>query len=118
MTFHYVYVFIQSNLLEVLVLLPLFGWSIGYKRTFLSVTLVNATTHPLVFFGWMHLPLTYLQDILLAETFAIVSEALLYQRFLGIAIGRATLGSLLANLVSWQLAPIGTALVFLRDRLF
>lgn len=111
----YLSIFLQSNLLELPIYLSFFAQQ---KKLFrwpwvvLFVTMMNAVTHPVVFFGIMNLPLTYLQTILLAETFAIVAEAMLLKWLLKNHFAMCLLASLLANLLSWQLGPILTYLVF------
>ena len=106
----YLYVFLQSNLLEVLpyfLLLPgARGW--GLARTAAMVTLLNSLTHPIVFFGLMNLPFTFLTNISLAEGFAVGAEAIALTLLCNQPRGRAIFASLIANLVSWQLAPILT----------
>lgn len=107
----YLFFFLQSNLLEWPVYLSRLsdrksGWD--WKRTALFVTVLNSVTHPLVFFGFMNLPLPYLANILLAETFAIAAEAAALNRFAGRSWKDALLTSTCANLLSWQLAPMLT----------
>lgn len=107
----YVLLFLQSNLLEWPIYLARFpgrapGWD--WKRTALFVTVLNSVTHPLVFFGFMNLPLPYIANILLAEAFAILAEAWAFRRWMGRPFGDALLTSALANLLSWQLAPMLT----------
>ncbi|MBX3017084.1 MAG: hypothetical protein KF767_04290 [Bdellovibrionaceae bacterium] len=104
----YLFFFLQSNLLE----LPVYlarkpaGWN--WKRSLLFITVLNSVTHPLVFFGFMNLPLPYLANILLAEAFAIVAEALALRRFADRRWRDALCTSAFANLISWQLAPMLT----------
>lgn len=110
----YLYVFLQSNLLEVLPyfwLLPL-ARGRGLARTLVKVTLLNSLTHPIVFFGLMNLPFTFLTNIALAEGFAVVAEAIALSLLCHQPRGRAFFASLLANLVSWQLAPMLTYVLF------
>lgn len=111
---HYLYIYMQSNLLEVLPLL--FVWPRWKPRllTAARISLLNGITHPIVFFVLMHLPLGYLWNILLAEGFAVVAESLVYRR---LGYSRPFAASLFANLISWQVAPLFTALIFLRDKL-
>jgi hypothetical protein len=112
----YLYVFMQSNLLEVLFLVWLWPRWKPARVWLVRTTLVNSLTHPVVFFLLMKLPLGgYLGNILAAETFAVCAEAYLYRRIW--RMERAFLASLLANLWSWQLAPVLTALIFFRDKL-
>jgi hypothetical protein len=76
---------------------------------------MNSVTHPVVFFGIMNLPFTYLENILLAESFAVVAEAACLFVVLQPRNIRSVLGciftSLVANLVSWQIAPMLTYLI-------
>ncbi len=111
----YLYVFLQSNLLEIApyyVLLPRGqrGWGLG--QMLVLITLLNSLTHPIVFFGIMNLRFSFLTNILLAEGFAIVSETILLARALGLSWRSTVVASLVANLLSWQLAPALTYLVF------
>lgn len=112
---HYLYVFAQSNLLEIAFLLFLWPRVRPKGKWFWRVTATNAVSHPIVFFALMKLPFGYIWNILIAEAFAIGFEAFVYRRIF--KLERALTASLLANLVSWQLAPPLTALLFLRDRL-
>lgn len=111
----YLYLFLQSNLLEWPLYLPFLVWRGRGLRWFeaaVVITLMNAVTHPLVFFGFMNLPLSYLQNILLAESFAILSEGLFLAWFLRERRLATLAVSALANLLSWQWAPILTYLAF------
>jgi hypothetical protein len=116
MNWHYLYLFAQVYVLELAVLWLWFRHHLTPSRRLTLVLLANAFTHPIVFFGLMHLPGPYLTDIALSEVFAFVAEAMIYQ-FAGVPGLKAWCGSLSANLLSWQIGPILTALVFLRDRL-
>jgi len=110
---HYLYIYLQSNLLEVIPLLILWPrWRPLGVRT-LQISILNSLTHPIVFFVLMKLPLGYLPNVLLAETFAIMVEGLVYQR---LGLRRPFAASLFANLVSWQVAPVITAYWFLWDK--
>lgn len=118
----YLYLFLQSNLLELPIYLWLSHWpsprsgkSPGpWPRLAILVTIMNSMTHPIVFFCIMNLPLPYLVNILLAEAFAIFVEAILLVRRVGIPIGTSLLASFLANFLSWQLAPMFTFAIFSR----
>ena len=69
----------------------------------------NLVTHPIVFFGFMSSRLPYVWAVPLAEVFAVVSEMFLYYFFLrGLTFRRAFVASLVANLFSWQVAPVMT----------
>lgn len=120
----YLYVFLQSNLLEV----PFYylGLRAFAPRLltrslreserilffFCAVTAINSVTHPVVFFGIMNLKYTYLQNILIAEGFAILSETIFMLWLLDISKTRAIVVATIANLVSWQLAPLLTYKLF------
>lgn len=111
----YLYVFMQSNLLEFFVYLP-FLMRVRKSKSVLEnsffITLMNACTHPIVFFLLMGMRQTYLMNIVTAESFAILAEAWVLMRFLKIRGGKAILVSFGANLMSWQLAPILTYGIF------
>ena len=110
MRFVYFYIFFQSNLLEV----PFYYFFLKKNNSFLKIltltTAINSLTHPIVFFGLMNLKNSYLQNILVAETFAILTEALFFYFVLNLNFKRAFSGSFIANLVSWQVAPLITYL--------
>lgn len=124
MQWEYLYVFMQSNLLEIpFYYLGLRSFAPGLLTRSLreserilflicSVTVMNSVTHPVVFFGIMNLKLTYLQNILVAEAFAIISETAFTVWLLGVSKFRATIVATVANLVSWQLAPLLTFKIF------
>lgn len=116
MNLEYVYTFMQSNLLEVPVYWLFYRRQLGLKGTFVLVTLANAITHPLVFFGFMGSRLSFVTSILLAEVFAVVAETLLDRKFAQIPLGRAFAAALVANLVSWQLAPVLSYFIFFYGR--
>lgn len=105
----YFYVFLQSNLLEIPIYLLLLKG--GWRRTEF-VTVMNSVTHPIVFFGFMNLPLNYLSNILLAESFAIGVETAVLAFYAGVRAPKAFVASFIANLVSWQFAPVLTYLFF------
>ena len=120
----YLYVFMQSNLFEI----PFYY--LGLRRLvpgrltrslreserilffICAVTAVNSVTHPFIFFGIMNLRSTYLQNILVAEAFAIFSEAIFMYWILDVTKLRAIAVATVANLVSWQLAPLLTFKLF------
>jgi hypothetical protein len=110
----YFYLFLQSNLLEVPVYYLFLRRKpgMGFLYCLAFVTFMNSLTHPVVFFGLMSLPFSYLANILIAEAFAIGSETLFLRFLLRSGWSRAFAASLLANLVSWQLAPMLTYLLF------
>ena len=105
--------FLQSNLLE----LPIYLWlwrkvpGKGWPEGAALFTGMNAVSHPLVFFVLLSLPLNFLEGILLAEAVAIGAEAIFLLWFTGLGWGRCLGASVLANLLSWQLAPIFTFIV-------
>lgn len=111
---NYFFLFLQSNALELPVSLlflyrtlkPSAKWSFTGALAF--VTCLNAVTHPIVFFFIMNLKMTYLFNILVAETFAILSEALCYRQMSGEKAGYCLLISLFANFLSWQISPMIT----------
>ncbi|MDD4972920.1 MAG: hypothetical protein PHY93_01140 [Bacteriovorax sp.] len=109
----YLYIFFQSNILE----MPAYFLFLKSKRSkwnfferFIFVTGLNAITHPIVFFLIMNLRLTYLQNILLAEAFAIFTEAMILKLSLKEKFMPCLFISTFANLLSWQLAPMFTYL--------
>lgn len=120
----YLYVFTQSTLLEIPLyylglrsLVPgLLTRSLRESERLLfficAVTAVNSVTHPLVFFGIMNLKWAYLQNILVAEAFAILAEAIFMYWILDVSKLRALAVAAIANLVSWQLAPLLTFKLF------
>lgn len=118
---HYLYVFLQSNALEVLFLLFFYHvfqyWDrLSNWEIILKVTLANSITHPIVIFFILKGPLSYIEAILVAEVFAIVTEIFLHQKYLGIGWTKATVGSIIANLISWQFGTVLTTFFFLSDR--
>ena len=108
----YVYVFLQSNVLEIPVFWLLYRlFSVpraGIWRVAGFTTLINLFTHPVVFFAIMPLKIPYIYTILLAEAFAIGAETVIHHKTFEVNLKRAFAASLLANLVSWQLAPMLT----------
>ncbi len=105
----YVYTFLQSSTLEFPLCAYAFRRKVSLWRSLLLVTLVNLVTHPIVFFGFMSSRLPYVWAVPLAEVFAMVSEMFLYYFFLrGLTFRRAFVASLVANLFSWQVAPVMT----------
>lgn len=112
----YLYIFFQSNLLE----MPAYFLFLKSKKPdwkfyerFIFITGINAITHPIVFFFIMNLKLTYLQDILLAEAFAIIAEAVIIKLALKENLFPCLFISSLTNLFSWQVAPMLT-FIFVR----
>ncbi len=109
----YLYIFLQSNILEIPIYWLCFRKKLSFKSTAISVTAINSLTHPIVFFVFMNFHQSYLQNILLAEAFAISTEALFFSRVLKLSWPSAIFASVLANLISWQLAPMLTYLLFI-----
>ncbi len=110
----YLYIFLQSNFLEVpfyFFLLRAFLPKSKLEAVFL-LSLMNSLSHPIVFFGLMSLPMSYLSVILIAEIFAITSEAVFLHKTQKIPLMLALKTSTIANLVSWQLGPVLTYLIF------
>jgi hypothetical protein len=113
MNFDYLYIFLQSSFIEC------FIYGFGYRRrlcwlnAFVLTTLANSITHPIVFFGFMSSHFTYLSAILAAELFAVVAETLLHSWFGRLPLPLAFRMALIANLMSWQVAPILTYFLFL-----
>ena len=60
----------------------------------------------------MPLKIPYILTILMAEVFAIVVEFALHDRYVKTKSLNVLIASLIANLVSWQLAPLLTYFVF------
>lgn len=114
MRIFYLYVFLQSNLLEV----PFYHWGFGrsladrWRDSLWWVTAINSLTHPIVFFVIMNLNGTYLQNILLAEAFAIGAETAYFRFLTRSPWWRCLAVSAVANVVSWQAAPALTYLAW------
>lgn len=108
----YLYIFLQSNLLEVPFYYLAFKKNYSFKDILFKTTAINSLTHPIVFFVLMNLNQTYLKNILLAEVFAIVVETFFFSRFKNISWLNAFIGAVIANLVSWQVAPMLTYAIF------
>lgn len=110
----YLYIFLQSNLLEV----PFYSWILGRSKKnpvshLVPVTAINSLTHPIVFFVLMNLKNTYLTNILVAESFAVLAETAFFVFLQKQEMKRAFTAALGANLISWQLAPMLTYLIHL-----
>ena len=107
----YLYLFAQSNLLEMPVYF-LFLKSFQNKLRFIDkiifVTGLNAITHPIVFFIIMNLKFTYLQNIIMAEVFAVITEGIILKISIDQGFLPCFLASFFANLVSWQISPMLT----------
>lgn len=106
---HYLYVFLQSNLIEIPLFFLFYQGFARLSRVASVVTLSNAITHPIAFFALMAMKRNYLESTLVAEGFAIAVEALLHRKFVSGAAWSVTWkASAAANLISWQVAPILT----------
>lgn len=107
----YYQVFFQSNILEMpayFIFLKMVRKNWSFLQDFVFVTGINSITHPIVFFFIMNLKLTYLQNILIAENFAIFSEALMLKLILQEKWLSCLAISAFANFLSWQLSPMVT----------
>jgi hypothetical protein len=108
MTLDYLYIFLQTTLIE----LPFYWFflraHLSLKKLVLVVLAINACTHPLVFFGLMALPLAPVVKIAISESFAPAFEAWALVYFLRVPWRQALKASIVANLASWQLGPIVT----------
>jgi hypothetical protein len=107
----------QSNLLEIPIYYFVYFKLFKQKKSFFSVlkatTVCNLLTHPIVFFVIMSIKIPLVFAILLAEFFAITSETILHKGvFSKERIVIHFYASLMANLFSWQFAPILTFLIF------
>ena len=111
MSLAYLYIFLQSNLLEVPFYYLFFRKQKNFFQTLLLVTAINSLTHPIVFFVIMNFKLTYLTNILIAESFAILAETLFFYKVCGFEAWRSFRAAFYANFVSWQLAPMLTYLL-------
>lgn len=112
MSLTYLYIFLQSNLLEVPFYHLFFRKHQNGKESLLLTTAINSLTHPVVFFVIMNFKNTYLENILLAEGFAILSETIFFSKVLQRGWGRSFLAATIANLISWQFAPMITYYIF------
>ncbi len=111
----YLFIFLQSNLLEFPVYLPCLRKlrpDLKTRTAAAFITGMNALTHPVVFFVLMNRSGTYLGNVLIAEGFAVVSETLFLWKGLRVRPRTAFLVSFAANLLSWQVAPMTTYLLF------
>lgn len=118
MNWQYLYLLFQSNFFEVLICLYFYRGRLPWMRIVLLVSICNAITHPLVIFGFLrHTSFSFLVGILTAEIFAITVEAALHSSDKHIPHLRALCASTIANLVSWQIGPALTTVLFMRDHL-
>ncbi len=111
----YLYVFLQSNLLEIPIYHLCYRKKLRLADTARLTTLSNLITHPIVFFFLMAMGMTYIKAILIAETFAILTETVLHRHF-GVKFSwrKCLVAALIANLVSWQVGPILSYTFFYR----
>ncbi len=112
--FTYLYIYLQSNALELLFYVPFFiSKKIPFLEKIFFFSICNSLTHPIVFFGFMASPMTILSSILWAELFAVVAESILIYFFYPekFHFKKILMISALANFVSWQLAPVLTGFI-------
>lgn len=113
MKWHYLYIFVQSNLIEIPVFYFFYRGSFSLRKTAVITTGSNLITHPVVFFGFLSSGFSILTSILSAELFAMVSEGLLHRHYLrSKPLSSFMAASLTANFVSWQFAPVLTYYLF------
>jgi hypothetical protein len=109
MNWHYLYIFLQSNALEIPVFYLFYRGLFSLKRTAMITTASNLITHPVVLFGFLASGFSILHSIVWAEIFAVVSESFLHRHYLKQKpLSRFIFASLAANLVSWQFGPVLT----------
>ena len=106
MNWSYLQIFIQSMGVEALIigLYFLFIKKRNPLKIMAFVFMLNACTHPIVVFIIMKTGI-YIQAILIAETFAWMSEAFCYRKKIVNNYREALLLSLIANIISWQMGP-------------
>lgn len=112
MNWSYAQIFIQSMGMEAL-LIGLYFYFFKKQSPFKVMPLVfmlNACTHPVVVFILMKKGV-YLSAILIAESFAWLSEAVVYRQKISETWREALVLSFVANLVSWQMGPWVTLFV-------
>ena len=112
MIWDYLYAFAQSSTLEVPIYFLFYRGRLTFAQTFLVVTIANAFTHPWVFFGFMGSGWTYLVSVLAAETFAVGGETVLHAWSTQLPWPRTFAAATVANLFSWQVAPLLTYAAF------
>ncbi len=116
MKWHYLYLFLQSNFIEIPVFYLFYRRSFSFRKTAVTATCANLITHPVVFFGFLSSGLSILNAVLLAELFAVVTEGFIHRHYL-IADPKKPLyyfmlASLTANFASWQFGPVLTYFTF------
>ena len=111
----YLYLFLQSSCLEVPIYWLFYRRAVGLRGTFGMVTTANSMTHPMVIFFFMAVKGTWIRSVLVAELYAVVCEATLHR--VGeprLSWGDTIAAALVANLFSWQVAPMITYFLFYR----
>lgn len=111
MSVGYFYIFLQSNLLEVPFYYLFFYKYEKFVKVLCFASAINSLTHPIVFFLIMNMKLSYINNILIAESFAVIIEGFFFNKLLGYSKMNSFVGALVANLVSWQFAPMLTYLI-------
>jgi tryptophanyl-tRNA synthetase len=111
-SFSYIYIFFQSNFIEVFVYHLFYRKQKTFSETLRLTTFSNSITHPIVFFGFMAFPMSYIKSIILAESFAIISETFLHSYFGKMSLVKTFPAAFVSNLISWQFAPVLTYLLF------
>lgn len=123
MNFDYLFVFILSYLLQLLIY-----WALQFQLqkndsesfSFISLAkdlfMIQSLIHPIAFFVILNGPLSILMNLLLAQFFLVFSAGSLMNLVHGrkILSGRYYLISFVAQLTSWQLAPL-LSFIFLRN---
>jgi hypothetical protein len=101
--------FVATWLVETVVAVPLLGSAGSRWRRGAAVAIAQLATHPVVWFVWPALGLSRLPYLIVAETWAVVIELLVYRlAFPALAPSRALAVSALANGASFAL-PIVVA---------
>jgi hypothetical protein len=112
MNWQYVLTFLQSSSLEIPIYYSFYRRQLKLHEVILLVTLANSFTHPWVFFGFMGSGWSYLVSVIAAESFAVGGETILHGIGGRLDFRRTFCAALLANLFSWQVAPIFTYALF------
>lgn len=98
--------FLWTVLVELLVFCTFFARNLGVSKAFAAVLVVNSFSLPIV---WFVIPLivnSYLTYAILAEPFAVLSEAALLRILLPFSLKRAIAASLTMNMVSFLVGLI------------
>ena len=112
MNWQYALTFLQSSCLEIPIYFLFYRRQMKLREVVLLVTFANAFTHPWVFFGFMGSGWSYLVSVLVAESFAVGGETLLHGAGARLDFRLTFAAALIANLFSWQVAPILTYAFF------